>query len=48
MEMNFFEAKEILKQREIVLILFDQNASEWRVRSTFLRFIAAMTPRPDF
>ncbi|MDR3317397.1 MAG: hypothetical protein LBS71_01155, partial [Puniceicoccales bacterium] len=44
---GFFEAKEILKRRGIVVILFDQNASEWGVLSTCLGRIASTTPLPD-
>jgi ADP-heptose:LPS heptosyltransferase/lauroyl/myristoyl acyltransferase len=44
---GFFEAKEILKRNGIVVILFDQNASDWGVLSTFLGRIASTTPLPD-
>ncbi|MDR2806918.1 MAG: hypothetical protein LBB11_02065, partial [Puniceicoccales bacterium] len=43
----FFEAKEILKRNGIVVILFDQNASEWGILETFLGRVAATTYLPD-
>ncbi|MDR2812800.1 MAG: hypothetical protein LBB05_03385 [Puniceicoccales bacterium] len=45
--MGFFEAKEILKRNGIVVILFDQNANDWGVLSTFCGRVASTTPLPD-
>jgi ADP-heptose:LPS heptosyltransferase/lauroyl/myristoyl acyltransferase len=44
---GFFEAKEILKRNGIVVILFDQNANDWGILSTFFGRIASSTPLPD-
>jgi ADP-heptose:LPS heptosyltransferase/lauroyl/myristoyl acyltransferase len=44
---GFFEAKEILRRRGIVAILFDQNANDWGILSTFCGQIASTTALPD-
>ncbi|MDR0741070.1 MAG: lysophospholipid acyltransferase family protein, partial [Puniceicoccales bacterium] len=44
---GFLEAKEILKRNGIVVILFDQNANDWGILSTFFGRIASTTPLPD-
>jgi ADP-heptose:LPS heptosyltransferase/lauroyl/myristoyl acyltransferase len=45
--MGFFGAKAILKRNGIVVILFDQNANDWGVLSTFCGRVASTTPLPD-
>ncbi|MDR1434787.1 MAG: hypothetical protein LBI77_00040 [Puniceicoccales bacterium] len=44
---GFLGAKEILKRRGIIVILFDQNANDWGILSTFFGCIASTTPLPD-
>jgi ADP-heptose:LPS heptosyltransferase/lauroyl/myristoyl acyltransferase len=44
---GFLGAKEILKRNGIVVILFDQNANDWGILSTFFGRIASTTPLPD-
>jgi ADP-heptose:LPS heptosyltransferase/lauroyl/myristoyl acyltransferase len=44
---GFLEAKEILRRNGMVVILFDQNANDWGVLSTFFGRIASTTPLPD-
>ncbi|MDR2201079.1 MAG: lysophospholipid acyltransferase family protein, partial [Puniceicoccales bacterium] len=44
---GFSQAKEILRRRGIVVILFDQNAGEAGILSTFLGRVASTTFLPD-
>jgi ADP-heptose:LPS heptosyltransferase len=44
---GFLGAMEILKRNGIVVILFDQNANDWGILSTFFGRIASTTPLPD-